>query len=330
MILTNHTKGAIFMADNKPEKILTNGLTRLENVKRLQFYTQGAVERELDYCDYTFDIPYGTESPRQCIDIYTPKGVEGPFPTIIYLHGGGWFTGDRRDKGVGGSLFLVKHGFAIVSVGYRLADEAVHPGPMEDVIAGIAKATEVADQFNLNMTRLGIASGSAGSTYAMIAALRDPRFKAVYLGSSILDFTRITKQMVALGMNRTVQYGYPEQDWSMEALMLGGAVQAVPSRARELCARLHVHADMPHCLLAHGTKDNVTPFLQVVEFAEAATKATGDPNRVQLLLSPGGGHNLQPEFTKLHLADRVAFMKKHLCEVAEESVQDEVETGFHL
>jgi len=315
---------------DKPEKILTNGLTRLENVKRLQYYTQGALERELDFCDYTWDIPYGMESNRQCIDIYTPKGVKGPFPTIIYVHGGGWFTGDRRDKGVGGSLFLVKHGFAIVSIGYRLADETIYPGPMEDLTAGLAKTTEVAGQFNLDMSRLGIASGSAGSTFAMILALQDPRFKAVYLDSAILDFTRITKQLQALDLHRTAQFGYPEQDWSMEALMLGGAVQSVPSRANALCARLHITPDMPHCLLVHGTKDNATPFLQVVEFAEEATKITGDPNRVQLLLAPGGGHNVQPEFTRAHLAERIAFLRKYLCENGEDVVQEQVETGFHL
>ncbi len=316
--------------ENKPERILTNGLTRLENVKRLQYYTQGPVERELDFCDYTWDIPYGTESSRQCIDIYTPKGVKGPFPTIIYIHGGGWFTGDRRDKGVGGQLFLVKHGFAIVSMGYRLADEAVYPAPMEDLVAGLAKATEVADQFNLDMSRLGIAGGSAGTPFAMKLALQDPRFKAVCLGSSVLDFTRLTKQLQVLELPRSANFGYPEQDWSIEALMLGGAIQSVPSKANELCARLHITPDMPHCLLIHGTKDKTTPFLQVVEFAEEATRITGDPNRVQLLLSPGGGHNLQPEFTRAHLPDRFAFMKKHLCGIEKEVVREQVETGFHL
>ena len=315
---------------DKPEKILTNGLTRLQNVKRLQFYTQGAVDRELDYCNYTFDIPYGTESSRQCIDIYTPKEGEGPFPVIVWVHGGGWFTGDRRDKGLGGNLFFLKHGFAIVAIGYRLADEAVYPVPMEDLQAGLAKATELADEYNLDMNRLGITSGSAGSTFAMMLALQDSRFKGVYLGSAILDFASITRQLQALGLTRTAQYGYPEQDWSMEALMLGGAVQTYPSRADALCARKHVHPDMPHCLLAHGTRDNVTPFLQIVEFAEAATKVTGDPNRVMLLLAPAGGHNMQGEFTQEHLADRLALMQKYVMGTAEETVQDEVETGFHL
>lgn len=317
------------MAD-KPEKILTNGLTRMGNIKRLQHYTQGPVERELDFCDYTLDIPYGTDSSRQCIDIYTPKGVEGPFPTIIRVHGGGWWTGDRRDKGLSGSLTYVKNGFALVSIGYRLVDEVVYPKPMEDLIAGLAKATEVAEQYNLDMSRLGIVGGSAGSTLAMMLALKDPRFKAVCLTSSILDFSRITKQLQVLDLPRTDRLGYPEQDWSVEALLLGGAVQTLPARADALCARLHITPDMPHCLLIHGTKDHATPFLQVVEFAEEATRITGDPNRVQLLLAPGGGHNVQGEFSRAHAVDRVAFMKKHLCKTEEEVVEEQVETGFYL
>ena len=299
------------MAD-KPARILSNGLTHLENVRRLQYYTQGPLERDLSFCDYTWDIPFGEESPRQCVDIYTPKGQTGPFPTIVYVHGGGWFTGDRKDKGLGNALFFVEHGFAVAAIGYRLPDEAVYPAQQEDLAAGLAKVTELAEEYNLNMDRLGIVGGSAGTTLGMALALSDHRFKAVCMTSAILDFTRITKQLQALDLPRTAQYGYPEQDWSMEALLLGGAVQAMPKKAAALCARLHVHPDMPHCLLFHGSKDNVTPFLQDVEFAEAAAACTGDNGRVTVHVAPGDGHNIKGEFMPQRRQLRIDFMKKHL------------------
>jgi len=300
------------MAD-KPPRILSNGMTRLENVRRLQYYTQGPLERDLSFCDYTWDIPYGEESPRQCVDIYTPKGQKGPFPTIIYAHGGGWFTGDRRDKGLGNALFYIEHGFAVAAIGYRLADEAVYPAQQEDLAAGLAKVTELADQFNLNMDRLGIVGGSAGTALGMALALSDPRFKAVCMTSAILDFASITRQLNALGLPRPAHYGYPEQDWSMEALLLGGAVQAVPKKAEALCARLHVHPDMPHVMLFHGTRDNVTPCLQDIEFAEAAAACTGDNGRVTVELAPGDNHNIKGDFMPLRKQKRIDFMKQHLC-----------------
>ena len=299
------------MAD-KPPRILSNGMTRLENVRRLQYYTQGPLERDLSFCDYTWDIPYGEESPRQCVDIYTPKGQKGPFPTIIYAHGGGWFTGDRRDKGLGNALFYIEHGFAVAAIGYRLADEAVYPAQQEDLTAGLAKVTELAEKYNLNTDRLGVVGGSAGTTLGMALALSDLRFKAVCMTSSILDFASITRQLQALNLPRSAHFGYPEQDWSVDALLLGNAVQAVPKRANALCARLHVHPDMPHCLLFHGTRDNVTPFLQDVEFAEAAAACTGDNGRVTVELAPGEGHNIKGDFMPQRKQMRIDFMKKHL------------------
>lgn len=315
------------MAD-KPERILSNGMTRLQNVQRLQYYKQGPAERELDFCDYVWDIPYGTDSDRQCVDIYTPKGKKGPFPTIIYVHGGGWFAGDRKDRGANNALFYVEHGFAVAAIGYRLADEAVYPAQRDDLANGLAKVTEVAEQYGLDMSRLGIVGGSAGTPLIMTLALRDPRFKAVCMTSSILDFGRITKQLQALNLPRVAQYGYPEQDWSMEALLIGGAVQAFPSRTADLCARRHIHKDMPHCLLFHGTKDNVTPFLQAVEFAEAATEVTEDPTRVTLVLAPGRGHTIKPDFMHQYYDYRVNFMKKHLCAPQEETVQVQEEADY--
>ena len=36
------------------------------------------------------DIPYGSESPAQRLDMFWPETGEGPFPTLVYVHGGGF------------------------------------------------------------------------------------------------------------------------------------------------------------------------------------------------------------------------------------------------
>lgn len=40
------------------------------------------------------DIPYGTESKWQRLDVYRPKKVNGKLPVIVSVHGGGWVYGD--------------------------------------------------------------------------------------------------------------------------------------------------------------------------------------------------------------------------------------------
>ena len=42
------------------------------------------------------DLAYG-EHPKQKLDIYLPETGEGPFPTIVYIHGGAFIGGDKRD-----------------------------------------------------------------------------------------------------------------------------------------------------------------------------------------------------------------------------------------
>ena len=42
------------------------------------------------------DIPYASLSPSQNLDIYLPDEGDGPFPVIVYLHGGAFSIGDKR------------------------------------------------------------------------------------------------------------------------------------------------------------------------------------------------------------------------------------------
>ena len=43
------------------------------------------------------DVVYASDSPNQRLDIYLPEKGEGPFPTLIHVHGCGFAFGDKRD-----------------------------------------------------------------------------------------------------------------------------------------------------------------------------------------------------------------------------------------
>jgi len=36
------------------------------------------------------DLPYATESAAQSLDLYLPPSGDGPFPLLVWIHGGGW------------------------------------------------------------------------------------------------------------------------------------------------------------------------------------------------------------------------------------------------
>jgi acetyl esterase/lipase len=80
------------------------------------------------------DVPYtANPHPRQRLDIYLPPG--GDFPTVVFLHGGSWKTGDKNMYGHLGRYFSGQ-GIAVVIPNYRLSPEV----GIADQTADAAKA----------------------------------------------------------------------------------------------------------------------------------------------------------------------------------------------
>ena len=127
----------------------------------------------------TYDsVPYGAH-PKQRIDVYLPNGATTPVPVIIYIHGGGFSLGTRKGKGLAADFPTYKKaGVAVVSVDYRYLKEVgdVKPpvrGCMDDIFAAIRLVRSKAKDWNLDLSRLGLAGGSAGAHSALCAALTD-------------------------------------------------------------------------------------------------------------------------------------------------------------
>jgi acetyl esterase/lipase len=82
------------------------------------------------------DVPYGPD-PAHRIDLHLPTEADtGAVPVIVYLHHGGWISGDRAEVPDMVLRFL-ERGFAVASVGYRLAPEHPFPAPMDDVVRAV-------------------------------------------------------------------------------------------------------------------------------------------------------------------------------------------------
>ena len=68
------------------------------------------------------------------VRIYTPEG-SGPFPILVWYHGGGWVIGDLESADPTARHLCKGAGCVVVSVDYRLAPETKFPGPAEDCYA---------------------------------------------------------------------------------------------------------------------------------------------------------------------------------------------------
>src|SRR5882757_6087133 len=83
------------------------------------------------------ELVYGKSGDTQLLlDLAMPKTGDGPFPAIIFLHGGGWRAGNRQEM----NHFIegvARMGYVGVTVGYRLVPAARFPAQVEDCKAAV-------------------------------------------------------------------------------------------------------------------------------------------------------------------------------------------------
>ena len=119
------------------------------------------------------DLEYANLSPSHKLDIYLPDEGDGLFPVILYLHGGAFSIGDKRDIYVLNILKSIKRGYAVVSVNYRLSGEAIFPAGIQDVKAAIRWIRANCKKYNLDGNRIGVWGCSSGANYAAMICLTD-------------------------------------------------------------------------------------------------------------------------------------------------------------
>lgn len=129
------------------------------------------------------------------VRIYTPHG-EGPFPIVVYFHGGGWVIGSLDAVDVPCTMLANRSRSLVVSVDYRLAPEHKFPAAVLDCYAATEWAATHAAELNGDSTRLAVAGDSAGGNLAAVvcALAREIgsvriAFQALFYPVTNFDFT---------------------------------------------------------------------------------------------------------------------------------------------
>ncbi|MCF8565044.1 alpha/beta hydrolase [Alicyclobacillus tolerans] len=104
------------------------------------------------------------------VRIYTPKG-EGPFPALVYYHGGGWVIGDLDAVDVPCRMLTNRANCVVVSVDYRMAPENKFPAAAEDCYAATKWVAENAASIQVDPERVAIGGDSAGGNLTAVVAL---------------------------------------------------------------------------------------------------------------------------------------------------------------
>lgn len=102
--------------------------------------------------------------------VYTPKG-DGPFPVIVYYHGGGFVIADLDVYDASARSLAEKVGAVVVSVAYRLGPENKFPVAHNDSYAAYEWVTKNAASIKGEPKMIAVAGESAGGNLAMNVAI---------------------------------------------------------------------------------------------------------------------------------------------------------------
>jgi acetyl esterase/lipase len=242
------------------------------------------------------DAVYATTPRALHFTLLRPLASTAPIPTVIWIHGGGWRSGDyARDYNQ--ALRLVCAGFALASIEYRLTGEApdasyaaVFPAQVQDVQAAIRYLRANASSLGIDADRFALFGSSAGGHLAALAGtaadapeLADPdgrnpgassRVRAVVDWYGPTDLPAMDQELVAQGncMPGAANHGSAQ---SAESELLGcqNATAGCLDRARLANPMTYVDPGDPPFLIMHGDQDCTVPRAQSVALASALDRA---------------------------------------------------------
>jgi len=239
------------------------------------------------------DVVYGVGgiTPLK-LDIYIPdETIACPAPAVVFIHGGGWRQGDKYPSRVG---LLAEQGFFAVSINYRLSGEAVFPAAVEDAKCAVRWLRAHAEQYNIDVDRIGVWGGSAGGHLSLMVGLVDggaglegsggwgeysSRVQAV---TSFYGPTDLTTFAEARGQ----QY----RDLAHHAF-IGGSLADLPEAFRLASPLYHVTRDDPPLLMVHGDADPVVPLAQSRRLLDAYRERDMEAT---LTVVENAGHGFKP------------------------------------
>ena len=262
-------------------------------------------------------------------------------PVVLWIHGGALILGDRGMIPAQHVERLLREGFAVVSIDYRLAPETKLPGIVADIEDAYQWVRQDgSEQFGLDGDRIAVVGRSAGGYLALVSGFRvRPRPRAVvsFYGYGELNAPWLTAPdpfygaMPAVteaeahaavgtepiaqsaGMWRGAFYLYCRQQglWPREIAGVDPALD--PEFIASFEPHGRVSSAFPPSLLLHGDEDADVPFEQSVRMA-AQLKRHGIEH--ELVRIRGGGHGFDMDVSEPQVVsalDRVsAFLRAKL------------------
>lgn len=259
------------------------------------------------------NVPYNNDAdPRHLLDLYLPANANGKLPLVIFVHGGGWISNDKySDMGYMKKTVaeIVGSGFALASIDYRLATQAVFPALIQDCNRAASFLYDNADKYGLDKTRFAVMGFSAGGHLASLMGLsKNNQVDAFFMPNTTKSFS--FKAVVDFyGPSELVLLKNSDDSKSPEATLIGAAPLARPDLAKVASPVSYVDKNDPPFLIIHGEKDDIVSNKQSI-LLHSWLDSVGVPNELIIVKDA-------PHFGAMYDVDEIrnkviVFLKKQL------------------
>jgi acetyl esterase/lipase len=209
----------------------------------------------------TLNESYGKD-PRNTITVVLPKNRDKKTPFILFLHGGAWTSGDKKDVAVI-QLILSQQGIASAAINYRYASNTVHYKElMTDVGNAVTYIENSMDAWNIGKKKITIGGISAGAHMSLLYAYgydTNNNISSVISMAGPTDIS-LTDMLDLAVKNRMIGF----VNWLVNDTYTQGV--AVSTKFKDASPITYVK-NVP-TLLIHGNKDSIVLYNQSVKLNE--------------------------------------------------------------
>jgi arylformamidase len=142
------------------------------------------------------DVSYGPHE-RNKLDFWRANGT-APRPLLVYIHGGGWTGGDKKQDPRGIQPYLDK-GISYAAINYRLTGESPLPAPVHDAALAIQFIKSKAVEWNIDKDHIALTGGSAGACTSMWLLFHDDLANENSTDPVLRESTRVCAAAVSGG-----------------------------------------------------------------------------------------------------------------------------------
>jgi acetyl esterase/lipase len=244
------------------------------------------------------------------LDLFLPKEGSIRRPAVIFIHGGGWQSGNRRAFYRQAAHLASTLGYVGACIEYRLSGEAKFPAAVEDSKCAVRWLRANAKTYAVDPNRVAACGGSAGGHLAAMLGVTDQGADLEGSGGYSEFSSRVNLVIDFNGVSDLQSVVRSEPAAGPVGSFLGATFQENPALYRKASPIMYVDKNAPPFLLLHGTADTTVPIDQsrvmLKKLQEAGVRA-------EIYEADGGKHGFfnAPPFFEPALKRMEAFLIEH-------------------